>query len=333
MARETLRVLFVEDNPQDVEIVRRMLARYRRAEFKVDSVASAEECLETLNGNSFDLLLLDYNLPGEDGLSFLRRVNGREDIPPVIMLTGGGDERVAAEAMRCGAYDYFPKNSISSEILGQAIHQALEKFQLADQLEDAEQVIFALAAAAEAKDPTTEDHLHRMQRYAVQIGQALGLDKHQLMLLRYGGILHDIGKIGVSEAILCKPGPLTEAEWEEMRQHPVIGERICAPLRFSHEVGPIIRHHHERWDGQGYVDSLSGEKIPLLARVISVVDAFDTMSSDRPYRKALPLEETARRLSDGAGTQWDPDITRVLLELLGCEGLGDEELERSEARG
>ena len=147
MARETLRVLHVEDNPVDVEIVRRMLARYRRAEFKVDSVASAEECLETLNGNSFDLLLLDYNLPGEDGLSFLRRVNGREDIPPVIMLTGVGDERVAAEAMRLGAYDYYSKDSINSHILARAIHQVLEKYRLGQQLENTEQVIFAFAAA------------------------------------------------------------------------------------------------------------------------------------------------------------------------------------------
>jgi putative two-component system response regulator len=333
MARETIRVLLVEDNPVDVELLRVMLRTYPRARFEVDSVGSTQECLEALKENSFDLLLLDYKLPREDGVSFLRRVAGREDIPPVIMLTGVGDERVAAEAMRLGAYDYYPKDSISSEILARAIHQVLEKFRLDQQLENTEQVIFTLAAAVEAKDPTAERHLQNIARYAVRLGQALGLEQHQLMLLRYGGILHDIGKVGVSEAILSKPGPLTEAEWEKMRQHPVIGERICAPLRFSHEVGPIIRHHHERWDGQGYVDSLSGEKIPLLARVISVVDAFDTMSSDRPYRKALPIDETVRRLSDGAGTQWDPAITRVFLELVECEGLGDEELERSEARG
>ncbi len=333
MAPETIRVLLVEDNPVEVELLRVMLRTYPRARFEVDSVGSTQECLEALKENSFDLLLLDYKLPREDGVSFLRRVTGREDIPPVIMLTGVGNERVAAEAMRLGAYDYYPKESISSEILARAIHQVLEKFRLDQQLENTEQVIFTLAAAVEAKDPTTEHHLQNISRYAVRLGQGLGLDQHQLMLLRYGGILHDIGKVGVSEAILSKPGPLTEAEWEKMRQHPVIGERICAPLRFSHEVGPIIRHHHERWDGRGYVDSLSGEKIPLLARVISVVDAFDTMSSDRPYRKALPIDETVRRLSDGAGTQWDPAITRVFLELVECEGLGDEELERSEARG
>lgn len=322
MARETIRVLLVEDNRVDVELLRTMLRVYPRARFEVDSVGSTQECLEALKANSFDLLLLDYKLPGEDGLSFLRRVNGKEDIPPVIMLTGVGDERVAAEAMRLGAYDYYPKDSINSEILARAIHQVLEKYRLDQQLESTEQVIFTLAAAVEAKDPTTEEHLQNMARYAVRLGQALGLDEHQLMLLRYGGILHDIGKVGVSEAILRKPGPLTEAEWGEIRQHPAIGERICAPLRFSHEVGPIIRHHHERWDGQGYVDSLSGEKIPLLARVISVVDAFDTMSSDRPYRKALPADEIVRRLADGAGTQWDPEIVRVFLDVIPQDGLG-----------
>jgi putative two-component system response regulator len=322
MARETIRVLLVEDNPVDVELLRVMLRMYPRARFELDSVGSTQECLETLKANSFDLLLLDYKLPGEDGLSFLRRVNGRGDIPPVIMLTGGGDERVAVEAMRLGAYDYYPKDAISSDILARAIHQVLEKYQLDQQLENTEQVIFTLAAAVEAKDPTTKAHLQNMARYAARLGQALGMDEHQLMLLRYGGILHDIGKIGVSEAILCKPGPLTEAEWEEIRQHPAIGERICAPLRFSHEVGPIIRHHHERWDGKGYSDSLSGEEIPLLARVISVADAFDAMSSDRPYRKALPLEETVCRLSDGAGTQWDPEIVRVLLDVIPQDGLG-----------
>lgn len=325
MTRETIRVLVVEDNAVDVELLRVMLRTYPRARFEVDSVSSTSEATEALKEKSFDLLLLDYNLPGEDGLGFLRRVNGNGGIPPVIMLTGGGDERVAVEAMRLGAYDYYPKDAISSEILARAIHQVLEKYRLDQQLESTEQVIFTLAAAVEAKDPTTEEHLQNMARYAVRLGQALGLDRHQLMLLRHGGILHDIGKIGVSEAILRKPGSLTEAEWEEMRQHPAIGEKICAPLRFSHEVGPIIRHHHERWDGKGYGDSLSGEQIPLLARVISVVDAFDAMSSDRPYRKALPPDETVRRLSDGAGTQWDPEIVHVFLDVIPQGGLGSKE--------
>jgi len=325
MARETVRVLFVEDNPQDVEIVRRMLRGYERANFEIASAGSTKEGEEALAQKPFDLILLDYQLPGEDGLGFLRRLQDSPDMPPIIMLTARGDERVAAEAMQYGAYDYWPKNAITSDILARAIHQALEKFRLADQLDGAEQVIFTLAGVVEAKDPTTEGHLFRMAHYAVRLGQALRLDEHRRMLLRYGAILHDIGKISVSEAILCKPGPLTEAEWEEMRLHPIIGEGICTPLRYAHEVGPIIRHHHERWDGKGYPDRLAEEQIPFLARVVSVVDAFDAMLSDRPYRKALSLDETMRQLSDGAGTQWDPQVTRVLLALVKHQGLGARE--------
>ena len=321
MATDTIRVLLLEDNPHDAEIIRRMLGKYERARFEIDSVGSTSEATEALREKPFDLLLLDYNLPGENGLSFLRRANAEADAPPVIMLTGYGDERVAAEAMRLGAYDYYPKNAISSEVLARAIHQALEKFRLDQQLENTEQVIFTLAAAVEAKDPTTGDHLQRMSDYAVRLGQALDLNEHQLMILRYGGILHDIGKVGVSEAILCKPGSLTEPEWDEIRQHPVIGERICAPLRFSHEVGPMIRHHHERWDGQGYVDRLSADEIPLLARVISVVDAYDAMAHDRPYRKALPPDDIIRQLSEGAGNQWDPDIVGRFLDILRRDGI------------
>jgi putative two-component system response regulator len=316
MEKQTIRLLMVDDNPMDVEIVRMMLRQYPRADFHLEYLHSTETCLALLQAERFDLVLLDYNLPGEDGLAFLRRLRGQPDIPPVIMLTGDGDERLAAEAMGCGAYDYFPKRSINSIVLARAVHQALEKYALDQELEQTEQVVFTLAAAVEAKDPTTGEHIKRMMDYAVQLGQALGLGQHELSLLRYGAILHDIGKVGVSEAILCKPGPLDDAEWDEMRQHPIIGERICGPLRFAGEVGPIIRHHHERWDGQGYADALAGQEIPRLARVIAVVDSFDAMTSDRPYRLALSLDETVRRLLEGAGSQWDPDIVSVFVRVV-----------------
>jgi len=318
---EKIRILMVDDNPYDVEIVRALLRQYPRAQFELQSVESTARCTEVLEHGPFDLILLDQNLPGEDGLSLLRRLGARADIPPIIMLTGDGDERLAAEAMRCGAYDYFPKRSINSIVLARAIHQALEKFELDQQLEHTEQVIFTLATAVEAKDPTTGEHLQRITHYAIRLGQALGLDRHRLLLLRYGAILHDIGKIAVSEAILCKPGPLNDAEWGQMRQHPIIGEKICASLRYASEVGPILRHHHERWDGKGYVDSLSGDQIPFLARVISVVDAYDAMTSDRPYRKMMMQEEAVTVLREGAGSQWDPDITGVLLDLVQRERL------------
>jgi putative two-component system response regulator len=321
MAKETVRVLFVEDNPHDVEIVRHMLRKYDRASFNVVSAGTTKEGKDKLRKKPFDLILLDYMLPGEDGLSLLRRLQGRLDVPPIIMLTGKGDERVAAQAMRWGAYDYFPKSAITSEVLGRAIHQALEKRRLAGQLEGVEHFIYNLAAAVEARDSATRGHLHRMVQHAVRLGQALGLDDHQLTLLKYGAILHDIGKICVSEAVLAKPGPLTEAEWRQVHLHPIVGEKICAALRYGCDVSPIVRHHHERWDGKGYADGLAGEEIPFLARVVSIVDAFDAMLSDRPYRQALSLGETIGQLSGGAGTQWDPRLTRRFLDLVLQEGL------------
>jgi cyclic di-GMP phosphodiesterase len=320
-----IRVLLVEDSIDDVAIVRRMLAKYPRAAFQIDDVGLAGACVLWLGTNACDLILVDHGLPDMTGLELLRVLRDRTGSPPAIMLTGQGDERIATEAMNCGAYDYLPKDSISSDMLGHAIHQAFEKSRIEqelreEQLEGSDRVIFALASAAEAKDPMTERHLHRMATYTGRLGTALGLDERQLLLLRYGALLHDIGKIGVSETILSKRGPLTAEEWLEMRQHPVIGERICAPLKLADALCPIVRHHHERWDGGGYVDGLSGTDIPLLARVVGVVDAFDAMSSDRPYRPALPFSEIVKRLGEGAGTQWDPDLVAVLIELLERQG-------------
>jgi putative two-component system response regulator len=319
MKHESISVLLIEDSPTQARMIRHMLEAYPAATFQVSWLESTARCLPRLAEDFFDLILLDHFLPGEDGLTFLHRVHGRDDIPPVIMLTGGGDERLAVEAMQAGAADYYPKSGIDPQILGRAIHQALERFRLRDQLQGAEEVIFNLAAAVEAKDPTTEGHLHRMAEYAVRLGQEMALDTPQLEALRISGVLHDVGKMGVSESILAKPGPLDDFEWEEMRRHPVIGEEICTTLRHVRDIRPVIRHHHERIDGQGYPDGLRGAQIPVLARVISAVDAFDAMSSDRPYRDALPCDQILEQLKEGSGSQWDPDIVSTLIGLIEAE--------------
>lgn len=314
---EAVRVLVVDDSPDDIAIVRRHLAQYQRMEFEVLSAPSASQGLERLERDGVDVVLLDYSLPGEDGVSFLRRLSSSTNRPPVILFSGCGDERLAVEAIRSGASDYFPKDAISPSALGEALRRALEEFHSGEEYQRLdEQIMVALAAAAENKDATTSGHLQRLASYAMLLGQELGLDDGQLRVLRYGALLHDIGKLAVSVKVLCKPGPLAEDEWEEMRQHPVVGERICSFMWFSRQVAPIIRHHHERWDGSGYVDGLAGPEIPLLARVVSVVDAFDAMSSDRLYRKALPVQEVLRRLNQGAGKQWDPEITSAFAEIV-----------------
>ena len=322
MSSEKIRVLVVEDNADDVGIVRRLLSQYPEANFEVLSVDSTSRCVKRLEAEGADVVLLDYRLPGEDGLAFLRRLGGQVDLPPVIVMTGQGDERVAVEAMRCGAFDYVRKDALTPDLLGTVAQQALDQFRFAEETgRFDEQIMLALAAAAEGKDPTTAGHLRRLATLAGLLGQELGLSGHQLQILRCGTLLHDIGKLAVRTAILCKPGPLTEDEWEEMRQHPLVGERICGCLRWSQQVGPIIRHHHERWDGTGYPDGLAGPEIPHLARIASVVDVFDSMSSDRPYRRALAPREVIRRMSAGAGKQWDPEIVPVFLELIEREAL------------
>jgi len=321
MNEEQLRVMIVDDSPEDTRIIRRLLTRGREG-VRVMSAPSTNRCLERLQDEGADLILLDHKMPEEDGLAFLQRLTGMLKLPPVILLTGQGSERLAVEAIRSGAFDYVPKDELTEELLGNTIEQAIESFRHDEELGEVDdQIMIALAAAAEGKDPTTAGHLQRIARCAMLLGRELGLDPPQLDILRYGALLHDIGKLAVPGSILRKPGPLTLEEYEAMQQHVIVGERICTCLWCSAKVAPIIRYHHERWDGAGYVEGLAGEAIPLLARVVSVVDAFDAMASDRPYRRALPPERVMEEFRSGAGRQWDPAITEVFVALVEREAL------------
>jgi putative two-component system response regulator len=181
---------------------------------------------------------------------------------------------------------------------------------------DSEHDIFALAAAAEAKDAYTESHTRRVANNAVHLGTRLGLQEADLVALYRGGLIHDIGKIGVADAILRKPGPLNAEEERQMRAHPVIGESIVKSLPSVADTLTIIRHHHERFDGGGYPDGLCGYKIPLLARIVSVCDAYDALASDRPYRARRNPQEAIETLMRGAGQQWDRELVSLLLSEL-----------------
>jgi putative two-component system response regulator len=179
-------------------------------------------------------------------------------------------------------------------------------------LDSAEQVIFSLAAAVEAKDAFTERHTQRVGESARYLGRRIGLPEYALDSLYRGGIIHDIGKIGVPDAILLKPGPLNEVETARMREHVAIGEAIVRPLQSAASVLPIIRHHHERYDGRGYPDGLRARQIPRLARIVSLCDAFDALVNDRPYRARLTTDEAVSVLRAGAGSQWDPEMVEIL---------------------
>jgi HD-GYP domain-containing protein (c-di-GMP phosphodiesterase class II) len=174
----------------------------------------------------------------------------------------------------------------------------------------------SLARVVEAKDRTTRGHLDRTQAYGIALAQKVDPALVETPTLGYGFFLHDIGKVGVPESILCKEGPLTPDEWEVMREHPMVGADIVAPMGFLAETLTLIRHHHERFDGSGYPDGLSGEAIPLSARIFSVADAFDAMTSDRPYRDSLGIERALGEIRAGSGTQFDPEIVRTFVEMI-----------------
>jgi putative two-component system response regulator len=188
---------------------------------------------------------------------------------------------------------------------------------LAESHEQAEAVLCTLGKSIEAKDPHTEGHCERLAEYSVSLGRTVGLEEEELAALRRGGYLHDLGKVAVAEAILLKPGPLTPGEWDVIKKHPIIGEEICRPLRSLQTVRPIIRHHHERQDGSGYPDGLRGQAIPLTARIIQVVDVFDALTTDRPYRRALPWATALEVLEDEVeGGWWDPCVLTAFREVV-----------------
>jgi putative nucleotidyltransferase with HDIG domain len=215
---------------------------------------------------------------------------------------------------------YPPETLAVARLLALQIGGALGQALLLQQLDSSETVILSLARAIEAKDPNTEGHCQRLAIQAERLGRALGFDAAHLHTLRMAAILHDVGKIAVPEAILGKPGALTDAEYTILKRHPSIGAEICAPLRAAHEILPAIRHHHERWDGAGYPHGLAGEAIPLDARIIAIVDAFDAMTADRPYRRGLPLQRTLTIMRENRGPQWDPALLAIFLDLVEREG-------------
>jgi putative two-component system response regulator len=252
-------------------------------------------------------------MPGMDGYTVCRRIksNPAMSLVPVVMITALDRSEDRVMALEAGADDFMSKPVERLELVAR-VRSALRLKSVYDRLDNAEQVIFSLAAAVEAKDSYTERHTNRVAESARYLGMRLGLSNEDLDALYRGGIIHDIGKIGVPDSVLLKAGPLTPNEIILMRAHPEIGENIVRPLRSGSDLLPIIRHHHESYDGLGYPDGLAGTAIPLLARIVSVCDAFDALTNDRPYRKRLSEREAIAVLSGGAGRQWDPQLVNLL---------------------
>jgi cyclic di-GMP phosphodiesterase len=322
------RILVVDDDP----LVREVLLRFLEREgYEPVPAGSGEEALEILHVAPPDLVLLDVQLPGIDGYAVCRRIKENEAtaLIPVTILTGVQDAEARTNGIEAGADDFITK-PFEYGLLRARVRAQLRIKRLTDQLESTEMVVFSMARWVESKDSYTEGHLRRIAGYSEQTAAALGLPPEQRRVIRFAGVLHDIGKIGVPGELLRKPGRLTAEEEREVRKHAEFGAAIVAPMRFAGDVAPIILAHHEHWDGGGYPYGLRGEQIPLGARIIAVVDAYDAMTSDRPYRASLGNQEAVRRLEAGTGTQWDPRVVAVFLELLRAGQLRPGELPGSE---
>lgn len=308
------RILVVDDEPAIVDVLSRLLTRDG---YQVITARNGAEALNAVAVQKPDLILLDVMMPVVDGFSVCQQLKNdeRTALIPITMLTGQDDFEHRKRGMEVGADDFLSK-PFEQSMLRARIQSQLRIKRLTDQLEHTENVIFMLAMAIEEKDAYTEGHLQRLRYYSEQLAIAIGLEEDTVRAIRYGGVLHDIGKIGVSEAILTKPDVLTPDELLQMQQHPAIGERIVTQMRFAQEVAPIVRHHHERWDGKGYPDRLAGTDIPIGARIVAITDSYDAMTTDRPYRAALGQDEAIRRLRQGSGTQWDAELIDRFIEII-----------------
>src|SRR5947209_7962974 len=238
-------------------------------------------------------------MPGKSGYDLCRAL--QEDpitrLIPVVMITGLSDRDDRVRGIEAGADDFLSKPLYPEELFAR-VKSLLKLKEFTDELENAEAVLCTLALGIEARDPYTGNHCERLARYAADLGRYLNLDEESVVALKRGGYLHDIGKVTVPDEILKKGSDLTPDEWVIMRKHPTTGESICRPLKSLRNVLPIIRHHHEHWNGTGYPDALRGDAIPLLARILQVVDVYDALRTERPYKPALSHTQSERMLLD-----------------------------------
>jgi putative two-component system response regulator len=311
-------IVIAEDDAATRALLRVVL---ERAGYFVRLVDNGADALAEITRDPPDVALLDIGMPEIDGLEVTRRLRAEPltALLPIILVTARGRLEDKVAGLDAGASDFITKPFEPAELLArvrsnQRLSTALTR------LENTRDVLIALASAIDAKDPVTEHHCDRVAEMAISLAGAAGLNEEAVEATGYGAVLHDVGKIGIAEAVLNKPGGLTDEERTEMQRHPLIGAEILRPLRLGALIGPIVRGHHEWWDGSGYPDHLRGEAIPIGARIVSVVDAYDAMTHARPYRDALSVDQARAELARSRGTQFDPDMVDLLLAQLGATG-------------
>jgi putative two-component system response regulator len=289
--------------------------------YNVVTASDGENALAEFKRKQPDLLLLDVNMPRLSGMEVCRRLKNNPEtfLVPIVLITAltAIEDRVAG--IEAGADDFLTKPVEREQLLAR-VRSLLRQKAYTDELERAESVLFALARSIEGKDPYTEGHCERLADYSSRLAEYMGLPAPQIKALRRAGIVHDIGKVAVPDSILLKPARLTRSEKLILRRHPVVGERICAPLKSFQLVLPIIRHHHEKMNGSGYPDGLKGEQIPLTARVLQIVDVYDALTTERPYKRALSVEEALRTMrSEIRKGWWDERIFNAFERMMNTE--------------
>jgi putative two-component system response regulator len=292
-------VILVAD---DTESIRTLFRKLLGADgHEVIDVADGLAALGAVQEHHPDVVLLDITMPRLDGLEVCRRLKSdpATRLTPVVLVTGLSDLQDRIKGIEAGADEFLSKPVHPLELRAR-VGSLTRMKQLFDALDSAEAAFMTLALTIEARDPTTGGHCERLARHAVALGKALGLGESDLQALHRGGYLHDVGKVGVPDAVLLKRGPLTADEFALMKKHPDIGDSLCAPLQSLRNVRPIIRCHHERLDGSGYPQGLRGDEVPLLAQIVGICDVFDALTSNRPYRPALSASDAARHLLDDA---------------------------------
>jgi len=312
---EKAKILIADDVPENIEIIKEILTR---PEYKIYKASNGKEALEKTRRFHPDLILLDAMMPYMNGFETAKKLKNDSDLRliPIIMITALDGHQDRLRGLQAGVDDFISKPFNVIELQAR-IANLLKLRAYVNELENAEQVIFSLARAVEAKDKYTEGHCGRLSFLAEELGRELMLSEADLLILRRGGFLHDIGKIAISDTILQKPGSLTKEEFDIIKTHPQEGERICSPLKTLKPVLPVIRYHHERFNGSGYPEGLIGEQIPIHARIVGIVDCYDSLITARPYRRALSHERALDiLLGETEKGLWDGRLVKTFIKML-----------------
>jgi putative two-component system response regulator len=313
--RRVPRILVVDDNPDMVELMRELLVSRG---YDVVAVRDADQAEIEVHRNAPDLILSDVVMPGRSGYELCRQLKEAPAtrLIPFLLITGLSDREDKVKGIEAGADDFLNKPIFPAELFAR-VKSLLKLKEFTDELETADSVLCTLGRSVESRDPYTEGHCERLAQRAVALGRHLDLDEDSIIALRRGGYLHDLGKIAVPDEVLKKGSNLTPDEWQIMKQHPITGENICRPLKSLRLVLPIIRFHHEHADGSGYPDGLHKGEIPLLPRILQVVDVYDALRTARPYKPALTHEQAALTMQiEAQSGLWDEELVSEFFSML-----------------